>query len=178
MSKSTQLGCTASMPESERLSAVKPGLFGFLCCSRGVESGDVDWAENNRQLRLRLAAWVRSKPAAALMVIKTAMKAPMALLEDLLTKSGVNWERLQQSIGAETGERTFVALEACKQTALKEFFLSLRLTFHEPLVCLAPAAQLRKFQVLLVRMLLIIGSSVRVYLGLPWGAYPLRLFRA
>ncbi|OLP76527.1 hypothetical protein AK812_SmicGene43527 [Symbiodinium microadriaticum] len=144
----------------------------------GLESGDVDWAEYNRQLRLRLVAWVRSKPASALIVIKTALKAPMALLEDLLTKSGVNWENLQQSIGAETGERTFVALEACKQTALKEFFLSLRVTFHTAMLGLAPAARMRKFQVLLFRMLLIIGSSVRVYLGLPWGSYPLRLFRA
>ena len=116
-----------------------------------AQSGDVDWAEYNRQLRTRVVAWARSKPANAVMILMASMTPCMQLLSELLKKSGSQWEQLQQRLAAERGERTYIALEASKQTALQTFFVALTQIFKAAMPYLYPSGLLRKYQVRLVQ---------------------------
>ena len=144
-----------------------------------ADTADANWQEYNRQLRVRLASWARSKPGNCLIILRSAMEAPLILLNDLLKKAGVDWERGQQLHALENqGERTYVALEASRGASLEAFFKCLEHHFHANLGALSNSGKVRTLQVLMFRLLAVVGSCATHYLGLPWNSYPVKLFKA
>ena len=140
-------------------------------------TGDANWQEYNRQLRLRMISWARSKPGNVLIILRSAMEGPLMLLADLLRKSGIEWERAQQLNAAQTSKRTYVVLEACAGTALQAFHRCLDDQFHAPLTALSNSGKTRVHQVLMFRLLAVVGSCATHYLSLSWQAYPVKLFK-
>ena len=144
----------------------------------GTETGDASWQAYNKKLRSRLVAWARSKPGNSLVVLRSGMQQPLRLLSDLLRRSGQEWEKAQQAKQAEGGARSYIALDACQGVLLKTFFESLQTQFEHEMTALTVSGQIRLFQVLMFRLLAVVGSCVSHYLAVPGMSYPVKLFKA
>lgn len=142
-----------------------------------ILTGDMDWKEITSQMKTKMKVWAQKDPAPVLVVMGTAIQAPLRLLYSLLARGTEKWELEQRTHVAKNQERSFAVVEACKGSDLQVFFSHLAKTFHQRVVAMPLVGHVRKVQVLLFRLLSASGCSVRHYLGLVWGGFPVQLFR-
>ena len=81
---------------------------------RPESSSEEAWQKFKRQKRKLVAAWIHSRPACRLAVVKRGIRPTLAYLAKMLMRSGARWEQQQQHAAAFGERRSYPVLEAAR----------------------------------------------------------------
>ena len=142
------------------------------------ESGNVDWHEYSKRMKVKVVSWVENTAVGpAMVVFRSAMSPSISFMADLLNICSDEWELRQRAREAGGQQRSYEVLECAVGGCFDRFNVHVERLMQTPLRAMPRIGQVRKYQVLYFRMMSAILCRAHYKLKLSWESYPVKLFK-
>ena len=151
---------------------------GAAAAERPPANSTEQWQAFRRQKRKLVQMWSQSHPGPRLAVAKRTLQPTLRFLANMLKMSGAAWELKQQRRAVNTGDRSYVVLEAARGDNLKACMDELYKILHEDLLAVPHADVCAELRSLRFRMTSCVMCALHALIRLAHSSMPVQLFQA